>query len=74
MNMLNLVNKLAEYMAIHAKTIRAIIVGKETNQQEYICGIYSIGRYAWILQDIEALDATIQAKGHLGIWNYNQEE
>ena len=46
----------------------------KANQQEYICGIYSVGRYAWILQDVRVLDDPIQVKGHLGIWNYNQEE
>ena len=30
------------------------------NENEYLCGDYSIGRYAWVLADIE---------GHLGIWN-----
>lgn len=40
------------------------------NHQEYICGQYEIGRYAWILKDVESLEEPIQAKGHLGIWNY----
>lgn len=40
------------------------------NHQEYICGEYSIGRYAWILEDIEEI-SPIQAKGKLGIWNYD---
>lgn len=39
------------------------------NHQEYICGEYSEGRYAWILEDIEVIDP-IKAKGKLGIWNY----
>lgn len=37
---------------------------------EYICGEYSVGRYGWILEDIEVLDEPIIAKGQLGIWNY----
>jgi hypothetical protein len=41
------------------------------NKIEYMCGIYSVGRYAWILEDIEILDKPIPAKGQLGIWNYN---
>ena len=40
------------------------------NNIEYLCGEYSIGRYAWILDDIEVLDRPIKVKGHLGIWNY----
>lgn len=43
------------------------------NHNEYISGEYKVGRYAWILQDIEILKTTIQAKGQLGIWNYEEE-
>lgn len=42
----------------------------EKNKQEYICGYYEVGRYAWILEDIEPLDTKIDAVGNLGIWNY----
>lgn len=38
---------------------------------EYICGDYKLGRYAWVLEDIEVLDNPIYAKGKLGIWNYD---
>lgn len=41
------------------------------NKQEYICGEYSLGRYAWKLSNIKVLDKPIPAKGNLGIWNYN---
>lgn len=41
------------------------------NNQEYICGEYSQGRYAWKLSNIKVLDKPIPAKGNLGIWNYN---
>lgn len=41
------------------------------NNQEYICGEYLVGRYAWILKDIKKLDKPIPAQGSLGIWNYN---
>ena len=40
------------------------------NSNEYICGEYKIGIYAWILKDITVLDKPIKAKGQLGIWNY----
>ena len=36
--------------------------------QEYICGEYSEGRYAWVLDNIEIVDK-IPVKGKLGIWN-----
>lgn len=42
---------------------------KENNYQEYICGEYSTGRYAWILDNVEVLPNLIEAKGHLGIWD-----
>lgn len=39
------------------------------NKEEYVCGLYEKGRYAWILKNIKVLDNPIKAKGHLGIWN-----
>lgn len=39
------------------------------NKNEYICGFYKVGRYAWVLDNIKALDKPIPAKGHLGIWH-----
>lgn len=44
---------------------------KNKEYQQYICGNYALGRYAWILEDIEPLEKPIPAKGQLGIWNYN---
>ncbi len=41
--------------------------------QEYICGIYEEGRYAWILEDIIPLEIPIKANGQLNIWNYYNE-
>ena len=43
---------------------------KKENYQEYICGEYQEGRYAWILDNIEHLETPIKAKGQLSIWNY----
>lgn len=43
---------------------------KDNNYQEYICGRYEVGRYAWVLDDIQVLDKPIKVKGQLGIWNY----
>lgn len=43
------------------------------NHQEYICGTYEEGRYAWILENIEILKKPILVKGHLGIWNYEEK-
>ncbi len=46
---------------------------KNNNHQEYICGTYEVGRYAWILNNIEKIDP-IKAKGKLGIWTYDKEK
>ncbi len=46
---------------------------KIENPQEYLCGEYAVGRYAWILEDIEVLNKPIPVKGHLGIWNYHED-
>lgn len=43
------------------------------NHNEYICGGYKIGRYAWILKDIQKLKEPIEAKGNLGIWNFEEK-
>lgn len=43
---------------------------KKTDQKNYLTGIYKEGRYAWILEDIEVLEKEVKAKGHLGIWNF----
>ena len=41
--------------------------------KEYDLGIYEVGRYAWILDDIEPIDK-IKAKGKLNIWEYKGDE
>lgn len=45
------------------------IEGIKKNKKEYIVGMYSKGRYAWILKNVQVLDYPIPAKGHLGVWN-----
>ena len=44
------------------------------NQNEFISGVYSPGRYAWIFKDNVALGQPISAKGHLGIWNLAESD
>lgn len=46
---------------------------KQNNHQEYICGTYEVGRYAWVLNNIEIIEP-IKAKGKLGIWTYDIEK
>ena len=45
---------------------------KKENYDNYLCGIYEVGRYGWVLENIEILSQPIKAKGQLGIWNYNK--
>ena len=40
------------------------------NPQELICGEYKVGRYAWVLEDVEVLKEPIPAKEHLNIWDF----
>lgn len=42
----------------------------KANLKEYNCGLYEIGRYAWILDNIIPIQP-IAIKGHLNIWNYD---
>lgn len=44
----------------------------QLNNQEYILGIYELGRYAWILENIIPLERTIEVKGKLGLWEYTE--
>lgn len=46
---------------------------KKNNYQEYICGKYEEGRYAWVLENVTPLKHPIKAKGQLNIWNYYNE-
>ena len=45
---------------------------KNKNYNNYICGRYEIGRYAWVLDNIEILEQPIKIKGQLGLWNYDE--
>lgn len=42
------------------------------NQKEYHLGQYELGRYAWILENVELIEP-IPAKGKLNIWKYNDK-
>ena len=44
---------------------------KTNYPEEYKLGIYEVGRYAWILQNIQQLNIKITAKGKLNICIYN---
>lgn len=42
---------------------------KTNHFEEYICGHYEVGRYAWIVEDVKVIEP-IESKGKLGLWNY----
>lgn len=44
--------------------------GMEVSGNEYQFGDYQIGRYAWLLKNIELLKDPIPAKGQLRLWEY----
>ena len=66
------------YIICKCKLVDCIYIDQDfikkisNNHIEYVCGEYSVGRYAWILSDIEILDIPIKVKGKLGIWNYDE--
>lgn len=43
---------------------------KNVSDKEKMVGRYELGRYAWHLSDIRVIEP-VQAKGKLGIWNYD---
>jgi activating signal cointegrator 1 len=47
--------------------------GTKVYGNEYQFGNYEIGRYAWILDNVEMLKEPIPAKGKLSIWNFEGE-
>lgn len=42
------------------------------NPTEYNVGEYKLGRYAWVIEDIEPI-YPIPAKGQLNIWNFDRD-
>ena len=38
----------------------------------FLCGYYNIGRYAWVLSNIRLIKP-IEISGQLGLWNYEGE-
>ena len=47
---------------------------KQNYPQEYLCGDYQEGRYAFVLENIVPLKNPIEVKGKLGLWDYYSEE
>jgi len=45
---------------------------KNRDNNNFICGRYEVGRYAWVLDNIEILNERKKNKGQLGLWNYDK--
>lgn len=46
---------------------------KLNHYQDYICGVYEVGRFAWVLDNVEVVEPFF-VKGRLGIWHYNDTD
>ena len=44
---------------------------KTIDPKELELGVYEVGRYAWILEDIEVIKP-IKTRGKLNIWEYKE--
>ena len=42
----------------------------EAHPVEKLCGEYAPGRFAWVLEQVEPLEAPVAAKGHLSLWEW----
>ena len=42
----------------------------EAHPLEKLCGEYAPGRFAWVLEQVEPLEAPVAAKGHLSLWEW----
>lgn len=47
---------------------------KKENLDNYLCGDYTEGRYAWVLKNVKELNEPIEIGGQLGLWNFREEE
>ncbi|GEN95930.1 ASCH domain-containing protein [Pediococcus ethanolidurans] len=43
------------------------------NNFEFQTGVYELGRYAWILRNVQTLAVPVECKGHLRVWNIPAE-
>lgn len=59
--------KLVDCVPMTEEFIKSI---KDKGNNEYLCGFYKEGRYAWILSDVEVINAPQKVCGHLNIWNF----
>ncbi len=58
------------------RIVRCSLISGEwmPDEPELSFGDYTIGRYAWFLEDVEPFSTPIPAKGSLGLWEWNESE
>lgn len=68
------------YILCKAELVDCIYMDEEFIEKEknrdynnFICGRYEVGRFAWVIDNIEILEEPIKIKGQLGLWNYNDK-
>ncbi len=44
---------------------------KKEDYNNYLCGDYSVGRYAWVLSNVRVLKKPVEVSGQLSLWNYD---
>lgn len=49
-----------------------LVGGVELTELEYALGDYSPGRFAWVLSGLRILEAPVQARGSLSLWEWKQ--
>lgn len=67
------------YIICSCKLVDCVYMDEEyvermKTNKEYTMGIFEVGRYAWILEEIKPLTNKIKAKGKLNIWEYKEED
>lgn len=53
---------------------RKFLAQIEQNPVEKLCGEYALGRWAWILEQVQPIEKPFPAKGSLGLWNLPDSE
>lgn len=60
---------LARYVRAHSTTTGELVFQLMLSDQERAFGNYAPGRWAWLLEDVRAIEP-ITVPGHLGIWPF----
>ena len=58
------------YEEADAFVVRRLHGGRTYGRPECVCGDYREGRWLWVLENIEALDPPVPARGYQGLWEW----